>query len=418
MKPRLCALLLVLAGASLSAGAAPPDESNLARIQQRVETQERDLRAVAGRLAELDKALRAEEQSLKELRARAADLTSEVKRVRGEVVDVEHDLGRIDARLREVQRVSLQRVRAVYMRRGELAEERLSWMRDSEEFLRNGFYLSKVRAFDAKLQQQLVQLRSEREHTAQHLRALAADRDLLQESLRQEEKRIATSVAEERRLRDSAQAEQQRMEKALTAMRAEALRLETVVRSLTTEEEPPRPSPKQRDVVAEHGRAGSKGYDGPGLTAGAVLTPVAGRVKRRFGKYKVEGFSDFVLSKGMEFAAPAGTAVSAGADGRVMYQGRMPGYGMIVILDHGKRFYSLYGRLAGVQATAGDDVVKGQQIASVGPPDNEGRNFYFEVRKNGTPVDPQAFLEKRRAEAAKPPGARRSDSGQESASEH
>ena len=78
--------------------------------------------------------------------------------------------------------------------------------------------------------------------------------------------------------------------------------------------------------------------------------------------------------------------------GRVIYNGIMPEYGTILILDHGDREYSLYGRVVSPLATVGEVVQKGQVIAQVGEPDATGKNLYFEIRKNGKPLNPALFI--------------------------
>ena len=70
----------------------------------------------------------------------------------------------------------------------------------------------------------------------------------------------------------------------------------------------------------------------------------------------------------------------------------MPGYGVVVIVDHGRRYYSLYGRLAVSLPQINDVLEKGGKIGSVGKPDQRGRNFYFEIRKGGKAIDPSKFF--------------------------
>ena len=80
--------------------------------------------------------------------------------------------------------------------------------------------------------------------------------------------------------------------------------------------------------------------------------------------------------------------------GKVMHVGRMPGYGTIIILDHGQRYYSLYGRLGKTLVGKGHVVEKGEIIAQTGEMDAKSRNFYFEIRRNGSPVNPQDYFKR------------------------
>jgi septal ring factor EnvC (AmiA/AmiB activator) len=70
----------------------------------------------------------------------------------------------------------------------------------------------------------------------------------------------------------------------------------------------------------------------------------------------------------------------------------MPGYDTVVIIDHGERSYSLYGRLGKSHVKQGDLVQRRDVIGVTSAADSKGRNFYFETRKNGAPVDPGSVL--------------------------
>lgn len=123
-----------------------------------------------------------------------------------------------------------------------------------------------------------------------------------------------------------------------------------------------------------------------------LVYPVTGEIIQRFGTNKVTSFSDMVFSKGLEYKTPEGSQVKAVLGGRVAFAGIMPGYDTVVIIDHGERSYSLYGRLGKSHVKQGDLVQRRDVIGVTSVADSKGRNFYFETRKNGAPVDPGAVL--------------------------
>ena len=137
-------------------------------------------------------------------------------------------------------------------------------------------------------------------------------------------------------------------------------------------------------------------FEGKGLfrEKGGLNLPVQGRVIQPYGRQKVSDFEDMIFSKGVEYSTAADSPVVAISMGRVMHVGRMPGYGTIVILDHGERYYSLYGRLGAVSVEKGTVVEKGFPLAKTSQPDQKGRNFYFEIRRNGSPVNPQDYFKR------------------------
>jgi murein DD-endopeptidase MepM/ murein hydrolase activator NlpD len=99
------------------------------------------------------------------------------------------------------------------------------------------------------------------------------------------------------------------------------------------------------------------------------------------------------LHAGIDIAAPAGTPVVASASGRVAYAGSMSGYGLLVIVQHAGGIATAYAHNSALAVSVGQSVGQGQQIASVGCTGHcYGDHVHFEVRVNGSPVDPMGYL--------------------------
>ncbi|KPU42236.1 murein hydrolase activator NlpD precursor [Oxobacter pfennigii] len=97
--------------------------------------------------------------------------------------------------------------------------------------------------------------------------------------------------------------------------------------------------------------------------------------------------------KGIDIAAPTGTNVSAFLDGKVVHSGWEGGYGYLVIIDHGNGLRSYYGHNSKLLVSVGQQVSKGDIIAKVGSTgDSTGPHCHFEIRKNGTAVNPLNYL--------------------------
>ena len=127
----------------------------------------------------------------------------------------------------------------------------------------------------------------------------------------------------------------------------------------------------------------------PALRVGGLGWPVAGNLLASFGGKLPDGRR----SDGVLIAAAAGTAVKAVADGTVVYADWMTGYGNILIIDHGNGYMSLYAHNDGLSRDAGDVVKRGDNVASVGTSGGqELPALYFELRRNGAPVNPAGWL--------------------------
>ena len=104
---------------------------------------------------------------------------------------------------------------------------------------------------------------------------------------------------------------------------------------------------------------------------------------------------------GIDIAARGGLAIGAAAPGRVIYAGRLRGYGKVVIVDHGGGYASVYAHNADNKVRVGADVSAGEVIATVGQTGQaSGPHLHFEIRKDNVARDPLRFLPARPIRAA------------------
>ncbi|MBD2238846.1 peptidoglycan DD-metalloendopeptidase family protein [Aulosira sp. FACHB-113] len=96
---------------------------------------------------------------------------------------------------------------------------------------------------------------------------------------------------------------------------------------------------------------------------------------------------------GLDFAASYGSTIRAADSGTVIFAGWYGGYGKAVIIDHSNGITTLYGHTSELFVSEGQGVQRGQAIAAVGSTGlSTGPHLHFEVRRNGTPVDPASYL--------------------------
>lgn len=126
---------------------------------------------------------------------------------------------------------------------------------------------------------------------------------------------------------------------------------------------------------------------------GRLTAPVSGEVARFFGKVEDPRFKTVTFNNGIQIVAPYGKEIRAVFFGRVVYARPFKGYGNLVIIDHGEGFHTLYGYGSKLLKKEGDVVAKDELIALVG--DNgtmDSPSLYFEVRYQGKPTDPLAWI--------------------------
>ncbi len=118
--------------------------------------------------------------------------------------------------------------------------------------------------------------------------------------------------------------------------------------------------------------------------------PVSGAITRRFGASDASIAAGGPASQGLSLAAPPGAEVVAPFDGRVIYAGPVRNLGLVLIIRHGGLYHSLLAGLGRVDIKADQWVLAGEPVGAM--PDASGGALYFELRRDGRPVDPQPWL--------------------------
>ena len=99
------------------------------------------------------------------------------------------------------------------------------------------------------------------------------------------------------------------------------------------------------------------------------------------------------MHEGIDIAVGEGTPVSAAAAGVVIYAGWMGGYGNLVAVDHGNGLSTAYAHNSSLAVSVGQSVAAGETISYSGSTGNStGPHVHFEVRVNGSAVDPLGYL--------------------------
>ena len=98
-------------------------------------------------------------------------------------------------------------------------------------------------------------------------------------------------------------------------------------------------------------------------------------------------------SKGIDYGGNAGQPILAAASGKVVYAGNgLRGYGNLIIVQHNQTYLTAYGNNQNILVKEGQQVKRGQQIATMGNTDAKRTQLHFELRENGQPQDPNRFL--------------------------
>lgn len=126
-----------------------------------------------------------------------------------------------------------------------------------------------------------------------------------------------------------------------------------------------------------------------------MLTPVAGRITSPYG-YRIHPITGvYSMHGGLDLGARMNTPISAAQSGTVLTVAYSSSYGNYIILQHSGGLQTLYAHCSSISAKVGEEIQRGQTIAKVGSTGvSTGPHLHFEVRINGTRINPQWVLKK------------------------
>ncbi len=156
---------------------------------------------------------------------------------------------------------------------------------------------------------------------------------------------------------------------------------------------------KRKQATAKDAASASKST-GPKINVPphSLPWPVQGKVISSFGKEYRADLNTWIFRDGIKIASTAGIPVRSSAGGSVIYAGPFRSYGNVVIVDHGKGFFTIYGFLQDISVSVGDKIEQQGLVGTVGKDtqasSGTGRYaVYFEIRQGTTAVDPLDWLQ-------------------------
>ena len=148
---------------------------------------------------------------------------------------------------------------------------------------------------------------------------------------------------------------------------------------------------QQQAAARNSAKASSNGYGGLS-TGGNLRWPVQGPILISYGSPRTAELK----WKGTLIGASEGTQVKAVAPGQVVYADWLDGFGMLLVIDHGKGYMSLYGHNQSLLRQVGQKVEQGEPVALVGDSGGQERSgLYFEIRYQGEAINPTKWLARR-----------------------
>lgn len=396
MRRRAVVCAAALAFALLPAATAGADlDDDLAAVNERIEDLEDRLANAAGersgivdeilttrdRLAAAESELASAESELRSVRLSLAQTEFDLAQIQEQLVDGYAAIADTRRRIRDNRGDAQEWVRNQYMRRSEADVTSVVLTTEKVTDLGRVLYLmtavtdratASIDRHEALVtQEERQQLRNEERE-----RALQATRD----TIAAEEAAQASLTLRAGELEETVRSELAAQTSLLDELDAIIAEFETELDGLEREEQ------RLRDLI--DGSSGSGGS-----SPGQLVRPVPGKITSPFGPrlHPILGYTR--MHTGVDMTAPLGQDIVAGADGVVILASDYGGYGLTVVIDHGGGMTTLYAHQSRVFVSRGDSVAAGEAIGEAGSSGlATGPHLHFEVRLDGTPVDPADYL--------------------------
>jgi septal ring factor EnvC (AmiA/AmiB activator) len=371
----LLAVLLWSGGAAGAADDLAANRRELAALQQQIDATLGDLRSKRAAAGDLAADLEKLDQSLERLRELSRRSDRELKELDRQLVVRQGELEQLRRRLAETERQLKQRLVALY-KSGQIGVARafLSTAGTPLELAEKYAFLARIVRHDRQLMAEFRQQTAAAELAVLELQQLRERQAALAAQQRAEQTALNAAGQAKQQLLAGLRADEARLAAALKELRGKAARLTELVKKLETAKVQPYTG-KSTEFTAQKGR---------------LPWPVAGTVRIGYGSTRHPDLGTLIESNGLEIAVPPQTQVKAVWAGRVLYASPLKGFGNLMVIDHGDKYYSLYAHADRFTRKVGE-LVKAEDVVALSG--HEGRDaIYFEIRHRGTPVDPRAWL--------------------------
>lgn len=376
----------------LASGPGMPEAWAQSGRQPTPAQKEAELKKVNARIEKVRKAVNEDIEKRDKLSAQLRDAELGVQGARRKLEETRAQRIASESRLEDLEREQASREKELAAERGALAgelrtayvngrEEQLKMLLNQQDPAEFGRMLTYYGYFGRARAERIGSIRDKLEHLALLREKIAAESQRLKDlEARQEQELAALRGAQQKRTQAVAAIDSQ-----IKTRGGEIKRLESQARGL-------------EKLIADLRKA----LQSTPVAKQAPFEPLRGKlpwpvqqgkVLARFGQPRAGGSLKW---QGMLIGTDRGSRVRAPFAGRVAYADWLPGMGLMIVLDHGGGYLSLYGHNEEVFKKVGDPVAAGDVIGAVG--DTGGHNqpaLYFEVRRGREPVNPENWLQRR-----------------------
>ena len=348
----------------------------------------------ASRFQEVDDNIRKLQNVLAEITAERSMSQQQLQRVEQEMAVLGKEIRDINNHFRTTQRD----IRKLQRREQKLSGERTVQQNTVSDSIRAAFLASqsanmkvllsqedpsrstRMQVYDSYINHQRATKITEFNQTITTLQQVQLKQQKLAKQLNQQQQRLNSR-------RGLLGGEQKKREQILSSLSQKAQTGNQRLNSLREER-------KELELILTELQRRQQQSDSPHFASneGKLPWPVKGKVRYQFGQKKPDATLPL---KGMYINSQTGNEIRAVHDGKVVFSNWIRGYGMLLIIDHGNDYMTLYAHNATLLKQVGEPVLSGEVIATVGDTGGQPQTgLYFEIRHNGNPINPIGWLKK------------------------
>lgn len=322
----------------------------------------RELALINKTLDQINRQISAQKMSLKTVRG---DINQRQKLV----ADSKKSVKKIGSQLNK-------RLVALY-KEGETGPLKILFSADSPtEMAQQYHYLSKVLQYDKELLTEYREAIHEQQEQLLELKSLSQQQSKLLEKAKQQRQVAGKGRQLQARLLKQARTEKKKLTQELTQLKKNAARLKSLISKL------------EKSPISTTGSVAGNFAVG----RGKLGWPVSGQVVIGFGQQKDAKLGTYYESNGIEIAVPPGSPIRAVAAGKIVFADYFKGYGNLFILSHPGGYHTLYAQADRMHKKLGDQISAGDLLGYSGLGGRD--SIYFEIRSNGSPVNPLTWLKR------------------------
>lgn len=383
---RLLVLITLVFFALLSAG---PVWTEADDEKQELKKAKEDELKLLDELDKLEREIEKIENRLVEIQAQSDRLENKLTHDRKQIKNLE----KIQA---EQESMLYQRLRALHRQKGAGLVQVLIDSGSIPELLHSYRYLAAILSYDETLLKEYEQRRRELEAKVNQVKIESAKLDRLQASLKSDKADLRQVRGDKTRLLMKAH---QRKQTYLALIEAQEKSRRQLIKEVIIKDEDSLPDGFEDEGDEKTDRPDRVWPDFAALK-GRFPCPVEGEIKDHFGK-NPGLFGTYTTRQGITILAESGLSVRAISAGEIVFADWLKGYGHVVIINHGRRYYTLTAGLTQVKPLVGQWVNQGTILGIVpGSGKKNKKRIYLEIRYRGQALDPGQWLDSGRVSQA------------------